>query len=62
LEALTEEERIQEFMDIQDMILEEESPHSVQFDNISIEETEESKNLCLCVRYSYTTLIQIWVI
>ena len=38
-------------MDIKDMILEEESPHSVQFDSISIEETEEGKNLCLCVHY-----------
>jgi hypothetical protein len=51
-EAFLEEERRQELMDIKDMILEEESPHSVQLDSISIEETEEGKNLCLCVHYS----------
>jgi hypothetical protein len=51
-EGLIQEERRQELKEIWDMILEEESSHRVQFDGISIEETEQGKNLCLCVHYS----------
>jgi hypothetical protein len=43
-EALIEEERRHEVMDIRHMMLEE--------DSISVEETEEGKNVCLCVHYS----------
>jgi hypothetical protein len=53
-EALIEEERRQELMDIRHMMLEE--------DSIFVEETEEGNNVCLCVYYSWRVLIQNWVI
>jgi hypothetical protein len=43
-EALKEEEIREELLDIHHMMLED--------DSISVEETEEGRNLCLCVHYS----------
>jgi len=39
-----------------------EPPHSVQFDGISFEETEQGKNFCHCVHNSQTKHIQNSVI
>jgi hypothetical protein len=51
-EARIQQDRRMELMEIKSMVNGGDSSHSVQFDDISIEETEQGKNLCVCVHYS----------